>query len=168
MDLQATSVASAVSGNDPFLLDWERKRGAKAATRGVDDVESQYKRIYEDRVNPFTDFNRYGQERVWPPPNTVLCSRVPSVSLCVSRRHLTALVVLYVFFCLCWRQAGAAEAVHQPVCRGEDHPQLHQIFRVEQDRADVRVLLRRRVALPSVCDTVPFHTRVPPRGVLKN
>ena len=26
---------------------------------GADDIESQYKRIYEERVNPFTDFNRW-------------------------------------------------------------------------------------------------------------
>ncbi len=61
MDLQAASATSAVSGNDPFLLDWERKKSGRSsgpATRLADDVESQYKRIYEDRVNPFTDFNR--------------------------------------------------------------------------------------------------------------
>ncbi len=61
------------SGHDPFLADWERKHG-KAGPGGAgagvgaggrtgrptDDVENQYRRIYEDRVNPFADFNRYG------------------------------------------------------------------------------------------------------------
>lgn len=64
------------SGHDPFLADWERKHG-KAGPGGAgagagaggrtgrptDDVENQYRRIYEDRVNPFADFNRREKQK---------------------------------------------------------------------------------------------------------
>jgi hypothetical protein len=81
MDVQSSTGGSAVGSHDPFLADWERRTGRAAGAtaggqtgatpggrpaRAADDVESQYKRIYEDRVNPFADFNRCVRVLRWP------------------------------------------------------------------------------------------------------
>jgi hypothetical protein len=63
MDMQMMAGASV--GGEPSrdrALATDASRGKVA--RGGEDVESQYRRMYEDRVNPFTDFSRYGTAAV--------------------------------------------------------------------------------------------------------
>lgn len=56
LDMGSSSLVSADTAHIPGL-------GSKASGRkgrNADDVESSYKTLYEERVNPFADFNRYG------------------------------------------------------------------------------------------------------------